>query len=141
MTTELRHAGRRKGAPLFYAGWAGVALFGVLVFMDGHADSSYAVFHVLVAAAICAWFTMTTGKTAPIVGAVLGALFGLQMVFFLFSDLLSGDGAEMKTTLEDAFGLLAAALVLAGAVLGLIGRRASLPGASEGSGYRSSPSF
>ena len=132
MNSDLHHSGRHKGALLFYAGWAGVAIFGALVFMDGHADLSYAVFHVLVAAAICAWHAMTTGKAAPIVGAVLGALFVLQMVFFLFSDLLSAEDTAVKTTFEDAFGLLAAVLIVIGAVLGLLNRRASLHDSGRG---------
>lgn len=121
--SEIHHVGQRNGASLFYAGWAGFALFGLMVFIDGNADLAYAVIHVAVAAAICAWYAMTAGKTAPIVGAVLGALFAIQMVFFLLSD-ISGSAA-IKTTLEDTFGLLAAVFILGGAALTLLGRRSA----------------
>ena len=86
--------------------------------MTGHADLWYAVFHVAVAAAICAWHFMTKGKAAPITGAVLGTLFFLQMILFFFSDIFSGDNTPLKVTLADAFGLVAAVLILTGAVLG-----------------------
>lgn len=125
MTSQLRNPSGRNGAPLFYAGWAGFALFGSLVTIDGNAEVSYAVSHVLVAAAICIWHAMTTGKAAPIVGAVLGALFGLQMAFFVISDnFISAE--PLKVKLEDAFGLLAAVLILIGVVLDLRGRRTAV---------------
>ena len=66
---------------------------------------------------------MTAGKAAPIVGAILGTLFGLQTAFFLFSD-LTGETA-LQTTLQDAFGLLAAVLILVGAFFGLRRRHAA----------------
>jgi len=131
MTSDTHFERRRKGAPLFYAGWAGFALFGVLVFADGHAELSYGVLHVLVAAAMCTWYAMTAGRAALVVGAVLGVLFALQMGFFLYSDLFTGDDPALKTMLEDAFGLVAAALIVSGSVLGL--RSQSLSFAREAS--------
>jgi hypothetical protein len=120
------HVGsRRNGTQLFYAGWAGFAVFGTLAFMGGHADLSYAVFHGAVAAAICIWYFTTKGRPAPIAGAILGALFFLQMVVFLLDDIFSGEGTPLKITLGDAFGLVAAVLILTGAVLGF--RRPSTP--------------
>ena len=120
MTTQINRSsvGYRNGAPLFYAGWAGFALFGTLAFLGDHADLSYAVFHFAVAAAICIWYFLTKGNAAPIVGAVLGTLYFLQMCLFVFSDLFSEENTPMKTTLGDAFGLTAALLILTGAVLG-----------------------
>jgi hypothetical protein len=120
MTTQINRAteGHRNGAPLFYAGWAGFALFGTLASLGDHADLSYAVFHVAVAAAICIWYFLTKGSAAPIVGGVLGTLYFLQMCLFLFSDLFSGENTPLKTTLGDAFGLTAAVLILTGVVLG-----------------------
>jgi len=122
MSSQIAHShldSRRNGTPLFYAGWAGFAVFGTLAYMDGHADLSYAVFHVAVAAAICIWYFMTKGKAAPIAGAILGTLFFLQMGFFLFvGDIFSGENTPLKTTLGDSFGLVAAVLILTGAVLG-----------------------
>ena len=120
MTAQINRSsvGHRNGAPLFYAGWAGFALFGTLAFLDDHADLSYAVFHAAVAAAICIWHFLTKGNAAPIVGGVLGTLYFLQMCLFLFSDLFSGENTPLKTTLGDAFGLTAAILILTGAVLG-----------------------
>jgi hypothetical protein len=121
MTSHIAAAymnSRRNGTPLFYAGWAGFAVFGTLAFTTGHADLAYAVFHAAVAAAVCAWHSMTKGKAAPIAGAVLGTLFFLQMVLFLFSDLFSGENTPLEVILGDAFGLVAAALILTGAVLG-----------------------
>ena len=118
------HNPGRGGAPYFYAGWAGFALFGTFVFLDGHADLSYALFHVLVAAAICAWHGMSEGKAAPIVGGALGALFTLQMSFFVISgNFLSAEPLDVRVV--DGFGLLAAVLILVGVVLDLRGRRAS----------------
>ena len=61
---------------------------------------------------------MTEGKAAPIAGAILGTLFFLQMGVFLLDDIFSGEDTPLKTTLGDAFGLVAAVLILAGAVLG-----------------------
>jgi len=121
MSSQIAHSyldSRRNGTPLFYAGWAGFAVFGTLAFMGGHADLSYVVFHVAVAAAICIWYLVTKGKAAPIAGAILGTLFFLQMGFFLFSDIFSRENTPLKTTLGDAFGLVAAVLILTGAVLG-----------------------
>jgi len=109
---------RRNGTPLFFAGWVGFAVFGTLAFLGGDADLSYAVFHVVMAAAICTWYFMTEGKAAPIVGAILGTLFFLQMGVFLFSDIFSGENTALKITLADAFGLVAAILILTGAALG-----------------------
>lgn len=131
MNTAIRYAGRRMGAPIFYAGWAGFALFGTLAALGSHAVLSYAVFHLLVAAAICTWYTMTTGRAAPIVSAVLGSLFGLQMVLFVGSDLTSGD-SSLSTTAGDFVGLLAAVLILTGAVLSLRNHRASLLNSGQG---------
>jgi len=124
MNAQFQLSGRRHGAPLFYAGWAGFALFGTIAAMGSDAVLSYAVFHVLVAAAICTWHAMTTGRAAPVVGAVLGALFLLQMGLFFSSDVINGE--PLKITLADGFGLLAAVLILIGAVLGLRHHRASL---------------
>ena len=99
MTTQINRSsvGYRNGAPLFYAGWAGFALFGILAFLGGHADLSYAVFHVAVAGAICIWYFLTKGDAAPIVSGVLGTLYFLQMCLFLFSDLFSGENTPLKT--------------------------------------------
>lgn len=124
MNAQVQLSGRRQGAPLFYAGWAGFALFGTMAAMGSHAVLSYAVFHVLVAAVICTWYAMTTGRAAPVVGAVLGALFLLQMGLFFSSDVINGE--TLKITLADGFGLLAAVLIVMGAVLGLRHRRGSL---------------
>lgn len=121
MSSQMHHPyldSRRNGSPLFYAGWAGFAVFGTLVFVPGRADLPYAAFHVAVAATICAWHFMTKGKAAPIAGAILGRLFFLQMGLFLFSDIFSGENTSLKVTLADAFGLVAAVLILTGAVLG-----------------------
>jgi hypothetical protein len=115
MTSSLASAGGRTGAPYFYAGWAGFAIFGTVVYLDGNADIGYAVFHIVVAAALCAWFARTTGKAAPIVGAVLGALFFLQMIVFVWSGFFSDDPGSVKTRVEDGAGLLAAVLTLVGA--------------------------
>ena len=123
MTTETLRVGRRSGASIFYAGWAGFALFGTVAALGGHASWSYAAVHAAVAGAICTWHFMTIGKAAPIAGLVLGALFALEMAFFLSSD-LSGDDYDLTVTLADGLGLLAGILILAGAVLGLTGRRA-----------------
>lgn len=138
MNTAIRYAGRRKGAPIFYAGWAGFALFGTIAALGSHAVLSYAVFHLLVAVAICTWYTMTTGRAAPIVSTVLGSLFGLQMVLFVGSDLTSSD-PSLSTTAGDSVGLLAAILILTGAVHGLRNHRASLPGSGQGVDPVSSP--
>jgi len=120
MTTLINRSsvGHRNGAPLFYAGWAGSALFGTLAFLSGHADLSYAVFHAAVAAVICTWHFLTRGKAAPIVGGVLGTLYFLQMCLFFSSDLFSEENTSLKVTLGDAFGLTATVLILTGAVLG-----------------------
>ena len=121
MSSQIAHAyldSRRNRTPLFYAGWAGFAVFGTLAFLGGDADLSYAVFHVVMAAAICTWYFMTEGKAAPIAGAILGTLFFLQMGVFLFSDIFSGENTALTITLADAFGLVAAILILTGAALG-----------------------
>lgn len=119
MTTQINkpRVGHRNGAPLFYAGWAGFALFGTLAALGDDADLSYAVLHVAVTAAICTWYFLTKGNAAPIVSGVLGTLYFLQMCLFLFSDLFTGENTLLKTTLGDAFGLTAAVLILTGAVL------------------------
>ena len=120
MTTQITSTsvGHRNGAPLFYAGWAGFALFGTLAFLVDQADLSYAWFHVALAVAICTWYFLTKGKAAPIVGGILGTLYFLQMCLFLLSDLFSGENTPLEITLGDAFGLTAAVLILTGAVLG-----------------------
>lgn len=112
--------GRRNGAPLFYAGWAGFALFGTVAWLEGHATVGYAAVHICVAAALGTWYAMTAGKAAPVVGLILGLLFLAQMVLFFVSDLTTTDDHHsLTTTLEDAFGLLAALSIVAGSVLGL----------------------
>ena len=115
MTSSRSSAGGRTGAPYFYAGWAGFALFGTVVYLDGNADLGYAVFHIVVAAALCVWFARTAGRAAPIMGAVLGALFFLQMIVFVSSGFVSDDPGSVKTRVEDGAGLLAAVLTLVGA--------------------------
>jgi hypothetical protein len=97
------------------SGRAGFALFSSVVYLDGNADIGYAVFHIVVAAALCAWFARTTGTAAPMVGAVLGALFFLQMIVFVWSGFFSDDPGSVKTRVEDGAGLLAAVLTLVGA--------------------------
>jgi hypothetical protein len=112
--------GRRNGAPLFYAGWVGFAVFGTVAWLEGHAAVSYSALHIGVAAAICTWYTLTTGKAAPAVGLILGLLFLAQMGLFFVSDLTTTDDHHsLTTTLEDAFGLLTAMSIVAGSVLGL----------------------
>ena len=120
MTAGLVLTGHRDGARLFYAGWTGFAIFGTIAWLEGHAAMGYAAFHIGVAAAICTWYTMTAGRTATIAGLILGLLFLAQMGLFFFSDLVTTDeDHSLTTTLEDAFGLLAALSIVAGSVLGL----------------------
>jgi hypothetical protein len=120
MTAELVLTGRRNGAPLFCAGWAGFAIFGTIAWLEGHAAMGYATFHIGLAAAICTWYTMTSGKAATVAGLILGLLFLAQMGLFFVSDLITTDDHHsLTTTLEDAFGLLAALSIVAGSVLGL----------------------
>lgn len=137
MNAQVQLSGRRHGAPLFYAGWAGFALFGTIAAVGSHAVLSYAVFHVLVAAAICTWYAMTTGRAAPVVGAVLGALFFLQMGLFFSSDVINGE--PLKITLADGFGLLAAILILIGAILGVRHHRGSLLSSDQSADNVKSP--
>jgi protein-S-isoprenylcysteine O-methyltransferase Ste14 len=115
MTFSLTSASGRTGATCFYAGWAGFALFGTVAYLEGNADVSYAVFHIVVAAALCAWFAKTTGRAAPIVGAVLGTLYLLQMIVFVSSGFSSDDPGSVTTRIADGAGLLAAVLTLLGA--------------------------
>jgi hypothetical protein len=120
MASALRVTVRRNGAPLFYAGWVGFAMFGTVAWLEGHAAIGYAAFHIGVTAAICTAYTMTAGRAAPVVGLILGLLFLAQMGLFFGSDLTTTDDHHsLTTTLEDAFGFLAALSIVAGSVLGL----------------------
>ena len=123
MTSSFTSAGGRTGAPYFYAGWAGFALFGTVAYLEGNADVSYAVFHIVVAVALCAWFARTTGRAAPIVGAVLGTLYLLQMILFVSSGFFSDDPGSVTTRIADGAGLLAAVLTLVGAQRAIRHRR------------------
>lgn len=119
MTSTLLSTGGRTGAPYFYAGWVGFALFGTVVYLEGKAEASYAVFHVVVALILCASFARTTGRAAPIVGALLGTLYLLQMLAFVSSGFVSDDPGTVTTRVEDGAGLIAAVLALVGARLAI----------------------
>jgi hypothetical protein len=86
---------------------------------------------------MCTWYAMTTGRAAPIAGTVLGVLYGLQMVLFFSSDVITGE--PLKLTLEDGFGLLAAIAILTGAVRGLRNRGVLLLDSGQGADYAGSP--
>ncbi len=125
MTSTLTSTGGRTGALPFYAGWAGFALFGTVAYLEGNAGIGYAVFHVVVAVALCGWFATTTGRAAPMVGAVLGTLFFLQMTVFVWSGLFSDDPGTVTTRITDGAALVAAVLTLVGARLAIRHRRAT----------------
>lgn len=124
MTTEaLQVYGARRGARLFISGWVGIAVFGVLVVVARGSDElPFALVLAGVAVAVCAWYQMSSGKAAVIVGLVLGALLGLEQLAYTIADLGSGD-SFLTGTFLDALGLVATVLIVAGAVLGLMGRR------------------
>jgi len=127
MTTEtLQYTGARKGASLFQAGWVGVAVFGVLVLIiRGMEEIAFAVVLALIAIALCVWRRMSSGRGPAIVGLILGVLFGLEQVGYLASDPGAGASSFFKTTVLDSFGLLAAALIVTGALLNLFRARDS----------------
>ena len=127
MTSSDTSAGAGTGALFFYAGWAGFALFGTVAYLEGNADVGYAVFHVVLAAALCAWFARTTGRAAPIVGAVLGTLYLLQMILFVSSGFSSDDPGSVTTRIGDGAGLVAAVLTLIGAQRAIRHRRSPTP--------------
>jgi hypothetical protein len=76
-------------------------------------------------------------RAAPIAGIVLGVLYGLQMVLFFSSDVITGE--PLKLTLEDGSGLLAAIAILTGAVRGLRNRGVLLLDSGQGADYAGSP--
>ena len=119
----LQVNGARRGASLYLSGWVGLAVFGaVVVVVRGSSELPFAIVVAGLAVGLCVWYQMTSGKAAVIVGLVLGTLLGLEQAGYVVADLTSSDGS-LGTAVLDALGLAASALIVAGAVLGLVGNR------------------
>jgi len=102
MTTEaLQWGSDRPGARLFVAGWVGIALFGALVVVaHGSDELPFAVVLAGVAVGVCAWYRLSSGRAAVIVGLVLGSLLGLEQVAYLVADLGSDEDVLGSTFLD-----------------------------------------
>jgi hypothetical protein len=71
----------RRGARPFISGWVGIAVLAVLVVVARGSDElPFALVLAGVAVAVCAWYRMSSGKAAVIVGLLLGALLGLDQL-------------------------------------------------------------
>ena len=73
----------------------------------------------VVAVGMIAWYRMTTGRPAVIVGLVLGVLVIVLLAAATASNLSANDLPPAKRYLNDIFGLGAGLLILAGSVLRL----------------------
>jgi hypothetical protein len=124
MTTHLTVVGPRTGARQFIAGWIGVALFAAAVLLVNRdpKEVGFSVVWALLAVGAIAWYRTTTGRAAVIVGLAIGALFTLEQVLFVASD-LAASGTSFMTTLVDTFGLVAGLLIVVGGIAGLVGYR------------------
>ncbi|RYC14589.1 hypothetical protein [Nocardioides zhouii] len=124
MTQALTRTRPRKGAPIFVAGWTGVALFAaVALITNGLSAWAFSGLIAGVAVGMIAWYRMTTGRPAVLVGLVLGVLVILLLGAATASNLTANDLPPAKRYLNDIFGLGAGLLILVGSVLGLGGRR------------------
>lgn len=109
--------GLLSDAPLFYAGWAGIAAFGGLVLAtNGTESAGFTAVLVGVAGVMCLGYAMTGRRAVAVAGLVLGLLVALVLAVWLVDDVASGQAGRAA---GDAVGLLGAGLVVAGAVMTL----------------------
>jgi hypothetical protein len=123
MAQELTVGGPRKGAPLFIAGWIGVALFAAVALVtNGLSAWGFSGAIACVAVGMIIWYRKSTGRPAIIVGLVLGVLITLLFALATASNLTANDIPPAKRYLNDIFAIGAGLLIVAGSVLGLGGR-------------------
>jgi hypothetical protein len=106
---------------LVLLGWAGVLLFALMIVVaKGTADLGGAGLFGAVAVAMASWVWRRPSKAALVTTLAIAVLFTVEQVAYLVSD-----GHDTAETVGDAIGLVAGALLLAGATRALADGRAS----------------
>lgn len=107
------------------AGWAGFALFALLVVLtNGTGDLVFSLVLMGIAALFLFFLRARPASATLVIGGILGALFALQQVAFSVSDAGESDWTRFAV---DVVGLVAGGLILVGTVIAWRSRDALVP--------------